>query len=93
MSSSLGRGEAVDDLPQARAIAMAHGITMALAFLVLFPAGAIFIRVLSVKQTMWIHASCQMLGWCLMLAGFATGMRMREMLGEVCWHPSFHLHT
>lgn len=83
MSSLLSRNAAVEDLPQARGFAMAHAITMSLAFLVLFPAGAVFIRALNVKQTMWIHASCQMIGWCLMLAGFATGMRLRDMLGEV----------
>lgn len=69
---------------------MAHGITMGLPFLVLFPAGAVFIRTLSIKQTMWIHASCQMIGVCLMLAGFATGMRMGNILNEVCLFTSNH---
>lgn len=63
---------------------------MGLSFLVLFPAGAVFIRALSIKHTILIHASCQMIGWCLMLAGFATGMRMGNILNKVCPYTSSH---
>ena len=74
-----------EDLSQVPNLAVAHGVTMGLSFVVLFPAGAVLIRTLSVKQTLWIHASCQMIAWCLMLVGFATGMRMGNILHEVCF--------
>lgn len=83
MSSSHRRDEIAEDLSQVPNLAMAHGITMGLAFLVLFPMGAVLIRGLNIKQTMWIHASCQILGLLLMLAGFATGMRLGNILDEV----------
>lgn len=92
MSSSPSPNAVAEDLSQIPNLAMAHGITMGLSFLVMFPAGAVLIRVLSMKQTMLIHASCQMIGWCLMLAGFATGMRMGNILNEVrTYIASLHL--
>lgn len=86
MSSPQSRDEVVEDLSQVPDLAMVHGITMGLAFLVLFPTGAVLIRGLNIKQTMWIHASCQILGLLLMLGGFATGMRLGNILDEVRSH-------
>jgi hypothetical protein len=84
MSFLQHRDEVAEDLSQVPNLAMAHGITMGLAFLVIFPIGAVLIRGLNIKQTMWMHASCQIIGLLLMLVGFATGMRLGNILDEVC---------
>jgi hypothetical protein len=76
----------VVDVPQVQSSAMAHGITMGLAFAVFFPFGAVLIRVIHVKHTLLIHVGCQMIGWCLMIAGFASGMRLGNLLDQVRQH-------
>lgn len=57
----------------------AHGIMMGLAFVIFFPVGAILIRIVDHKSTIWLHAACQMIGWVLMIAGLATGIRIGKI--------------
>lgn len=73
------------DLPKIPSLAKAHGITMGISFVVLFPLGAFLIRLVRAgRYTVWIHAACQLLGWMLMLVGLATGIRMGKILDRVC---------
>ncbi|MCJ1409984.1 hypothetical protein MMC19_004069 [Ptychographa xylographoides] len=53
---------------------IAHGIIMSLAFLIFFPFGALTVRFLSVKGTVWIHAVSQLLAYALALAGMGIGV-------------------
>ncbi|MCJ1320596.1 hypothetical protein MMC15_005936 [Xylographa vitiligo] len=69
---------------------MAHGIIMSLAFLwglpnpnlaayanpprIFFPFGALTVRFLSVKATVWIHASLQLFAYAFAIAGMGIGV-------------------
>lgn len=71
------------DLPKVPSLATVHGTTMGLAFVVVMPLGAILIRFLRIKNTVWIHASCQLAGLALMLAGLASGIRIAKIIDQV----------
>lgn len=73
----------VEDLPLVPQYERAHGITLGLAFTILYPLGTILIRVLHNRFTLWIHAICQMVGFGLMIAGLATGQRLANILDKV----------
>ncbi|KAK3721553.1 DOMON domain-containing protein frrs1L [Vermiconidia calcicola] len=65
----------------------AHGPLMGIAFVLVFPLGAWIVRLS--KVTVWVHASIQLLGWMMMLAGLALGIR----LGRLTDLPSNNAHT
>ncbi|KAL8791639.1 MAG: hypothetical protein Q9195_005788 [Heterodermia aff. obscurata] len=48
---------------------IAHGVIMGLAFALLFPSGAIMIRLFSFTGLVWVHAGAQMLAYALAIAG------------------------
>lgn len=77
------RRDTAPDPSEVRTYDMIHGIAMGLAFTVLYPLGAVLVRVVSNKYTLWIHASCQMVGFGLMIAGFATGSRVANIMDTV----------
>jgi Cytochrome domain of cellobiose dehydrogenase len=54
----------------------AHGIIMASAMVVLFPLGAIVLRVFG---GVWIHASIQMLALIAILAGLGLGIKLAQL--------------
>ena len=72
------------DLSKVPSLAKAHGIAMGIAFVILFPLGAFLIRFVRSKHFIWIHAGCQLVGWFLMIAGLATGIKMGKILDRVC---------
>ena len=53
---------------------MAHGIMMALAFVICFPLGALIIRVFSFKGSIWLHVGVQMLGYALAMVALVMGI-------------------
>jgi hypothetical protein len=61
----------------------AHGLVMSIAFLIVFPLGALLVRSLKFKGSVWIHVACQMIGWVLMIAGLCLGERTGKMIFEV----------
>ena len=79
---------------------MAHGIIMSLAFLwglpnpnlaayanpprIFFPFGALTVRFLSVKATVWIHASLQLFAYAFAIAGMGIGVWLAVTEQEVC---------
>ncbi|KAL5365357.1 hypothetical protein BJX96DRAFT_169032 [Aspergillus floccosus] len=69
-----------EDLPLVPKYATAHGVTMSIAFVVIFPLGAILLRVPQSKISVSIHIACQILGVALMIAGLATGIRVGKIL-------------
>lgn len=55
---------------------IAHGVLASLAFVILFPAGAIAIRLASFPGVLWLHAAFQVLAYLVYIAGFGLGVYM-----------------
>lgn len=55
-------------------ILMSHGIIAGLAFVVLFPLGAIAIRLFSFPGLVAFHAACQTVGYLFWIIGFGLGV-------------------
>ncbi|KAF2850182.1 iron reductase domain protein, partial [Plenodomus tracheiphilus IPT5] len=53
---------------------IAHGVLASLAFVILFPAGAIAIRLASFPGVVWLHAAFQVLAYLVYIAGFVLGV-------------------
>lgn len=62
----------------------AHGVLASLAFLVLFPSGAIFIRIPALARLggVWMHAAIQIFAYCTFIAAAGMGiyLAMHEQL-------------
>lgn len=56
---------------------------MSIAFLIVFPLGALFVRSLKFKGSVWVHVACQMVGWVLIIAGLCLGDRTGKMIFQV----------
>lgn len=66
-------------------IHIVHGVIMSAAFVIFFPIGAILMRVLSGPNALLIHRIVQMVGYGVMLLGFAMGAWLSWLHNEVCW--------
>ena len=55
-------------------VVIAHGVIMGLTFAVLFPSGALLIRVFSFRGLVWAHAAFQLAAYTLALAGLGMGV-------------------
>ena len=53
---------------------IAHGVIMAFTFVIVFPLGALLIRLASVKGLVWVHAAVQGLGYISAFAGLGLGI-------------------
>lgn len=73
-----------EDLHLVPAFAKAHGLVMGIAFAILFPAGAILLRMIRSKYGFYTHIACQLLAYALMIAGLATGIQVGKILDRVC---------
>lgn len=73
---SLGSGFAnrEAEFERAEAIVAAHGFMGAIAFAVLFPLGAIFIRAFSFRGLVWVHAAMQLFSYLIALAVMGLGL-------------------
>lgn len=58
----------------------AHGIVATVAFVILFPLGAIFLRIIPGRWSVRIHYVVQILAWLVYIAGFALGVVLLRML-------------
>ena len=56
---------------------------MAVAFVVLFPLGALTIRVLRSRSVVYIHAGSQLLAYTVALAGFGIGVWVAHTTHQV----------
>lgn len=56
--------------------AVAHGVLASLAFLIMFPSGAIFIRFARFRGLVWIHAAVQLTGYFVYVAAAGLGIHM-----------------
>ena len=72
-----------EDLHLVPGFAKAHGIVMGVAFLIVLPIGALLIRFAKFRGAVWFHAAWQVIGWALMIAGLALGIRMAKIIDQV----------
>ncbi|QDS73760.1 hypothetical protein FKW77_005149 [Venturia effusa] len=64
-------------------ILMSHGIIAGLAFVVLFPLGAIAIRLFSFPGLVAFHAACQTVGYLFWVVGFGLGVYIANNLNYI----------
>jgi hypothetical protein len=55
-------------------ILKAHGVILPVAFVLMFPTGAVAIRLLSFPGLVWVHAGWMIITWLLAIAGMALGI-------------------
>ncbi|KAE8849939.1 hypothetical protein PTNB73_01055 [Pyrenophora teres f. teres] len=55
---------------------IAHGVLASLAFVILFPSGAIAIRLASFPGILWLHAGFQVFAYVVYIIGFGLGISM-----------------
>lgn len=72
-------------------ILMAHGILASLAFVILFPSGAIAIRLLSFPGLVWLHAGIQVFAWLTYIAAFGLGIYLATNMRLVSADFLLHL--
>lgn len=70
--SNNGRGGSFFNRQQT--ILFIHGIMASLAFLVLFPTGAILIRLASFTGLIWVHAALQIIAYLIYIVAFGMGV-------------------
>lgn len=68
-----GPGFDIDTATRYRTI---HGILAALAVVVLFPLGSIFMRIIPGRFAIWVHAVTQVIGYVVYIAAAALGFWM-----------------
>lgn len=71
------------DLHLVPGLVRAHGWLMGIAFVIVLPLGSLLIRFPKLKGAVWVHAACQLVGWLLIIAGLAAGIRMAKILDYV----------
>lgn len=80
-SSSFGFGFGAGfDYDTAMRRRTAHGIIATIAFVILFPLGAIFLRAIPGRWSVRIHYFVQIIAWLLYIAGFALGVVLLRMI-------------
>jgi hypothetical protein len=60
--------------PSTRKHLIAHGVLASLAFVILFPAGSIVIRLASFPGVLWLHAGFQIFAYLTYIAAFGLGI-------------------
>lgn len=71
-----------------QAMLIAHGVLASLAFVILFPAGAIAIRLASVPGIAWIHGGFQIFAYMVYIAAAGLGIHLACGLGLLnSYHP------
>lgn len=60
--------------PNQRAMLIAHGVLASLAFVILFPAGAIAVRLASFPGVIWLHAAFQVFAYIVFTAAVGLGI-------------------
>lgn len=76
------------EMEKTRRMLIAHGVLAALAFVILFPAGAITIRLASFPGVVWFHAAFQAFAYLVYIAAFGLGVYLAsEMRLLNNYHP------
>lgn len=69
-----------------RTMLIAHGVLASLAFVILFPAGAIAIRLGSFPGVVWLHAAFQIFAYLVYIAAFGLGVYLASELEMLDHH-------
>ncbi|KAF2816764.1 CBD9-like protein, partial [Mytilinidion resinicola] len=75
---------------QQKKMIAAHGVLAALAFVILFPAGAISIRLATFPGVIWLHAAFQVFAYIVYIAAFGLGVYIANEKDLVCALLSNH---
>ncbi|KAF3940092.1 hypothetical protein ABW19_dt0203289 [Dactylella cylindrospora] len=61
---------------------IAHAVILSITFVIMFPLGGIFIRLLrhTIRQTVYVHIFLQVTSFCLSIVGLATGIMASSTL-------------
>jgi hypothetical protein len=71
-----------------RSMLIAHGVLASLAFVILFPAGSIAIRLASFPGVVWLHAAFQVFAYLVYIAAFGLGVYLARGLKVLnSYHP------
>lgn len=73
-SSTGGSSDIENEIRLAGRIKKAHGAIMGIAFVIVYPLGAILIRLLSFSGLVWVHAATQIFAYILALTGLGLGV-------------------
>ncbi|KAF1924003.1 iron reductase domain protein [Didymella exigua CBS 183.55] len=69
-----------------RTMLIAHGVLASLAFVILFPAGAIAIRLASFPGVVWFHALFQIFAYVVYIAAFGLGVHIASEMEMLDHH-------
>lgn len=69
-----------------RTMLIAHGVLAALAFVILFPSGAIAIRLASFTGVVWLHAAFQVFAFLVYIAAFGLGVYLATEMNMIDHH-------
>ncbi|KAE9982612.1 hypothetical protein EG328_010743 [Venturia inaequalis] len=81
------------DINKAEAIRLAHGVIACLAWVIFFPLGAIFIRILPGRFALIMHALFQLFAYVLYIIAFALGCWMASNIrfgGFFNFYKNYH---
>ncbi|TID20742.1 integral membrane protein [Venturia nashicola] len=81
------------DINKAEAIRLAHGVIACLAWVIFFPLGAIFIRILPGRLALVMHALFQLFAYILYIIAFALGCWMASHIrfgGFFNFYENYH---
>ena len=82
------------EMERTRKMLIAHGVLAALAFVILFPAGAITIRLASFPGVIWFHAAFQAFAYLVYIAAFGLGVYLaNEMRLVSCTSQAYTFET
>ncbi|KAI4959927.1 hypothetical protein J4E86_001545 [Alternaria arbusti] len=73
-----------------RTMLIAHGVLASLAFVILFPSGAIAIRLASFPGIVWLHAGFQILAYMVYIAAFGMGIWLALPISGGHYISSYH---
>ncbi|KAI1456571.1 hypothetical protein F4805DRAFT_220101 [Annulohypoxylon moriforme] len=68
------------DVEKAMSYGTAHGVIAAIFFAILFPAGAILMRIIPGRHAWWIHGVFQVVAYLLYVAAAALGIRLIQII-------------
>ncbi|KAK5018207.1 hypothetical protein LTR16_001238 [Cryomyces antarcticus] len=71
------------EIAKTQNIIIAHGIMMGIAFAVLFPFGAIIMRLFKFRGVVWFHAGWQIFTYIVALAAFGLGVWLAVLTNQL----------
>lgn len=74
--SSSGASTSATGTSEAGKVLIAHGVLASLAYVILFPSGAIAIRIFSFRNLLWLHAGWMVAAYMIVLASLGMGVWM-----------------